>query len=370
MAQGTEKTRLGKTGLEIPRLCFGTSGLGDMPDTYGYGVDEERAKATIRAILDGPANFLDTSRNYGMGRSEERIGAVIRERGGLPDGFDPLHQARPRHGNRPLRCGARAPLAGGKPRGARPRPRAHPPSPRPGTRALARRDRGPKDGAIAELFRMKEEGLCDAVGLAAGRVDIMMPMLQRLGFRRADHAQPLHARQPQRRGDDRLRARQGHRGAERRALCRRRARQGLCRLSPLRLPGGVGGDARPDPPHRGRSARGTASRPAPRRCNSRCATRASPRRSAASPGRSGCKETLEWAACPIPEAMWDELAALPASTDDPEATRDIQAGVIGKCSTWGTSDRPRTRFTFPEKSSLPNNAEQARPLERTACRAD
>jgi aryl-alcohol dehydrogenase-like predicted oxidoreductase len=49
-----------------------------MPETYGYGVDEERARATIRAILDGPVNILDTSNNYGLGRSEERIGAVIR----------------------------------------------------------------------------------------------------------------------------------------------------------------------------------------------------------------------------------------------------------------------------------------------------
>jgi D-threo-aldose 1-dehydrogenase len=41
----------------------------------------------VRAVFDGPVNFLDTSRNYGFGRSEERIGEVIRERGGLPPGF-------------------------------------------------------------------------------------------------------------------------------------------------------------------------------------------------------------------------------------------------------------------------------------------
>lgn len=58
-----------------------------MPATYGYSVDEDRARATVTAILDGPVNMLDTSNNYGFGRSEERIGAVIRERGGLPDGF-------------------------------------------------------------------------------------------------------------------------------------------------------------------------------------------------------------------------------------------------------------------------------------------
>src|SRR5579862_1833388 len=88
MSEGAmDKVRLGRTDLMVTAVCFGTSGLGDMPDTYGYGVDEARARATIHAIFDGPANFLDTARNYGLGRSEERIGAVIRERGGLPAGF-------------------------------------------------------------------------------------------------------------------------------------------------------------------------------------------------------------------------------------------------------------------------------------------
>ena len=79
-----DKVRLGRTNyFMVTSVCFGTSGLGDMPDTYGYGVDEARARATLHAIFDGPANFVDTARNYGMGRSEEQIGAAIRERGGL-----------------------------------------------------------------------------------------------------------------------------------------------------------------------------------------------------------------------------------------------------------------------------------------------
>ena len=78
---------LGRTGLSVTPITFGTSGLGDMPETYGYSVDAERAHATIRAIFAGPANVIDTSRNYGTGRAEERIGAVIKELGGLPKGF-------------------------------------------------------------------------------------------------------------------------------------------------------------------------------------------------------------------------------------------------------------------------------------------
>ena len=84
---GMERVKLGRTEVQVTPICFGTSGLGDMPDTYGYSVDEERARQTLRAILTGPANFIDTSRNYGFGRSEERIGAALREMGGKPEGF-------------------------------------------------------------------------------------------------------------------------------------------------------------------------------------------------------------------------------------------------------------------------------------------
>lgn len=77
-----KKTAIGKTGVSVTPIGFGTSGLGSMPDTYGYAVDEERAYATVNAIFDGPVNLLDTSRNYGLGRSEERVGEVIRQRGG------------------------------------------------------------------------------------------------------------------------------------------------------------------------------------------------------------------------------------------------------------------------------------------------
>ena len=82
----TEKRPFGRTGLKVTPICFGTSGLGDMPETYGYSVEAQRAQRTVEAIFDGPVNFIDTSRIYGVGRSEARIGAVIRERG-LPAGM-------------------------------------------------------------------------------------------------------------------------------------------------------------------------------------------------------------------------------------------------------------------------------------------
>src|SRR3712207_5233482 len=166
-ADALEKTELGRTGPRVTRVCFGTSGLGDMPDTYGYGVSEEQAAATLRAIFDGPVNFLDTSRNYGMGRSEARIGAAIAERGGLPEGFvvstkldrdmDTLRfdAARARRSLEESLEALRLDRVGLL--------HLHDPE-----HAASLDEVTARDGPIRELFRMKEEGLAAAVGLAAG----------------------------------------------------------------------------------------------------------------------------------------------------------------------------------------------------------
>src|SRR3954463_6260894 len=81
-----ERRLIGNTGVRVPAIGFGTSGLGGMPETYGYDVEASRARATVEAILDLEDGFIDTSRLYGLGRSEERIGATIAERGGWAAG--------------------------------------------------------------------------------------------------------------------------------------------------------------------------------------------------------------------------------------------------------------------------------------------
>jgi D-threo-aldose 1-dehydrogenase len=78
---------LGATNIRVPSLCVGCAALGDMPGTFAYSVAEAQALATIRAIFDGPIPFADTAASYGDGESERRIGVVLRERGGLPPGF-------------------------------------------------------------------------------------------------------------------------------------------------------------------------------------------------------------------------------------------------------------------------------------------
>ena len=176
-----KETPVGRTGISVSPICFGTSGLGDMPDTYGYSVEADRAAATLKAIFEGPVNFLDTSRIYGFGRSEERIGAVIRERGGLPKGFvvstkldrDPetnvfdAAQARRsiEQSLKALNLDAIDILHLHDPEHARSFEAAT-----------------SKAGALGELFRIKEEGLAKAVGLAMGPVAKMMPLLRDWDF--------------------------------------------------------------------------------------------------------------------------------------------------------------------------------------------
>ena len=176
-----EKVALGKTGLSVSRLCFGLGPIGDMPDTYGYKVDAERGRETVRAVFDSPVNFLDTSRNYGFGRSEERIGEVIRERGGVPAGFV-ISSKLDRDMDTRVFDGARARRSleeSLKTLNVDHIDLLHLHDPE---YALSMSDvTGPK-GALAELFRMKEEGLAKAVGLAAGRVDVMMPLLRDWDF--------------------------------------------------------------------------------------------------------------------------------------------------------------------------------------------
>ena len=163
-------------GLALPPLCFGTSALGSMPGTYGYEVDEARARATVERVLDSAFPFLDTSRNYGGGESERRIGAVLAARGGLPDGavlstkldrdmdsgrFDAARARESLEQSLAALGVERVQLL-----------HLHDPEHAASLEEIT----GP-GGALPELVRMKEEGLCEAIGLAAGDVTVMMPIL-------------------------------------------------------------------------------------------------------------------------------------------------------------------------------------------------
>lgn len=78
-----DRRPLGRTGLEVSPICIGTGSLGSLPGLDG----DERAEATVRAVLRSPFNFMDTSNSYGGGDSERRIGRALAAAGGPPPGF-------------------------------------------------------------------------------------------------------------------------------------------------------------------------------------------------------------------------------------------------------------------------------------------
>ena len=68
------KTRkLGKTGLDLTEISFGTAPLGNL---Y-HPVSDEAAKATIEAAWEGGIRFFDTAPYYGAGLAEERLGRFL-----------------------------------------------------------------------------------------------------------------------------------------------------------------------------------------------------------------------------------------------------------------------------------------------------
>lgn len=86
-AQRMSVRAFGQTGLRVTPVCVGCSVLTSLPEVFGYDVSEGQALATLRAAFHSPINYLDTAAGYGDGKSERLIGTVLRELGGLPDGY-------------------------------------------------------------------------------------------------------------------------------------------------------------------------------------------------------------------------------------------------------------------------------------------
>src|SRR5579883_2295609 len=167
-----EKRALGSTGLMVHPLCIGCAEIGDMPDTFTYSVEEQQALDMVRAMFDGPINFLDTAASYGDGESERRIGLVIRERGGLPAGMVLATKA-----DRDLQTGD---FSGDQMRRSVERSLRllgldyldicylHDPEHRPFEEITA------PGGALEALTRLASEGIIRHLGVAGGPIDLMM----------------------------------------------------------------------------------------------------------------------------------------------------------------------------------------------------
>ncbi|MCG6884845.1 MAG: aldo/keto reductase [Silicimonas sp.] len=318
------KVTIKDTGVSVTPLCFGTSGLGDMPDTYGYEVSEARARETLDAIFESEVNFIDTSNNYGFGRSEARVGDAIRARGGLPNGFvistklDRDMETQRLDADRARRSLEESLTRLGVDKvGIL---HLHDPEHVADVAEITR-----DGGAMDELFKMKEEGLADAVGLAMGKNDLMMELVQKWPFDTIiSHNRWTILNRSASDIFDYARA------------------QGIAVFNAAPYAGGVlakGADVMPRISYSPADA--SALEPV-RQIETICAEHgiapgavalqfsmrtdgiASTICGVSKPER--VTQTLEWASVEIPAAVWSALEAVPVDMNDPEAHRDYKLG--------------------------------------------
>ena len=67
-----ELRTLGRTGVQVSSLCFGTK-------SFGGPADEAESARMFHRCLDSGINFFDTANVYGRGRSETILGELMRD---------------------------------------------------------------------------------------------------------------------------------------------------------------------------------------------------------------------------------------------------------------------------------------------------
>ncbi len=81
-----EYVKLGKTGLEVSRICLGCMTYGDPnKGTHAWSLKEEDSRPLLRQAIEAGINFLDTANTYSNGSSEEIVGRAIKDFGRRED---------------------------------------------------------------------------------------------------------------------------------------------------------------------------------------------------------------------------------------------------------------------------------------------
>src|SRR6266404_328707 len=72
--------KLGRTGLEVSRICLGCMSYG-APDrgNHAWSINEEESRPFIKRALEAGINFFDTANRYSLGKSEEILGRAVRD---------------------------------------------------------------------------------------------------------------------------------------------------------------------------------------------------------------------------------------------------------------------------------------------------
>lgn len=75
-----EYIKLGKSDLNVSRICLGCMGFGDPTiGQHSWTVGEDATREIIRHALDEGINFFDTAIAYQLGTSEQYVGRALRD---------------------------------------------------------------------------------------------------------------------------------------------------------------------------------------------------------------------------------------------------------------------------------------------------
>ena len=75
-----EYTKLGRTGLDVSRICLGCMSYGGgNRGNHAWSLGEEESRPFIKRALEAGINFFDTANRYSLGNSEEILGHAIRD---------------------------------------------------------------------------------------------------------------------------------------------------------------------------------------------------------------------------------------------------------------------------------------------------
>jgi aryl-alcohol dehydrogenase-like predicted oxidoreductase len=75
-----DHTRLGRTGLQVSRICLGCMSFGDPAlGAHPWTLPEDQSRPLIRAAVEAGINFFDTANIYSNGSSEQIVGRALRD---------------------------------------------------------------------------------------------------------------------------------------------------------------------------------------------------------------------------------------------------------------------------------------------------
>ena len=75
-------TTLGKTGIEVSRICVGCMSYGKASeDFHQWTLGPEDTQAMVKHAIDLGVNFFDTANVYSFGTSEEYLGRAFKNIG-------------------------------------------------------------------------------------------------------------------------------------------------------------------------------------------------------------------------------------------------------------------------------------------------